>query len=103
MSADSGTEEDPEDGADYVRRNGLYNYYFATAGNRSLVVDPPILADVINADDVLVINGVMHPGWMTGPRGNHKFFFVHKEDAQVSTSYPATPCDSQEEGSEEDE
>ena len=102
-SEDLETDEDPEDGADYERRNGRYNYYFARAGRESLVVNPPVHADIINALDVLVINGVMHPGWMTGPRGNHKFYFVHAKDAQVSVSYPASPCDSQEEVSEADD
>ena len=90
-----------EDGAEYLGPHRAYNFYFYSSpgGDSETVVcvQRPILTDLlIDWTDVMVLNGVMHTGCMTGTAGTpdtdtDDFRFEHN-DGEVTMAYPAAPA-----------
>ena len=89
-----------EDGADYEGPNWRYNFYFyrALVGSEEVVCDrSPVLSNLPIDDhgDVLVLNGVMYTGRMTGKAGTfdtdpcHDEFRFEHDDGDVTAAYSA--------------
>ena len=91
------------DGAEYLGPDERHDFYFYSAldDDAAVCVQSPILVDN-PYEDVLVLDGVMHPGKMH-PSGVDYLVFEHDRPGRITIAYPSTASDSQEELSDEDE
>ena len=106
VPSDNVIPEDVQDGDVYAGPDDRYNFYFATTCPGSFEVDYPQGSSSDQHEDVLVLNGEMFLGKMTGRQQDppyHQFVFQHL-DGQETTSRTVTPVDSdQQEGESDDD